>query len=554
MERMKMDSTTSTAFTKVLATPTSRRQALKVLTATTGVFLGLSAVGTALSSCQEQQPSQQAVKMNNGGVTREQVKAALPQLEQLVKETLQKTGVPGIAMAVVFQDEVLDLKGFGVRKIGENQPVDAETVFQLASVSKPIASTIVAGVVGDRVLSWDDPIIKHDPDFQMDNPYVTSEVTLRDMFCHRSGLPDHAGDLLEDLGFDRATILSRLRYLPTGDNFRATYAYTNFGLTEAAVAAAKVAGKAWEDLAAQRLYQRLGMKQTSSRFADYEVATNRAFLHVLVNGKWVAKYTRDPDTESPAGGVSSSVRDLAQWVRLQLGNGRFEGKSVIAADALAETHRPQIVSSPPHNPATDRAGLYGLGWIVGYDTQGRVQLSHSGAFNLGAATSVWLLPAEQLGIVVLTNARPIGVPEAIGKSFFDLVLYGKVEQDWLELYRQAFAAFDKPPYGTKVDYSKLPAHPSRALSSDAYVGTYHNDFFGEIGVVAQGSGLVLELGPKKELFPLMHFDGNVFTYQPIGENAYGLSGVTFTIGADGKAANVLVENLDINGQGTFTRN
>src|SRR2546430_10993746 len=160
MERMKMDSTTSTAFTKVLATPTSRRQALKVLTATTGVFLGMSAVGTALSSCQEQQPSQQAVKMNNGGVTREQVKAALPKLEQLVKETLQKTGVPGIAMAVVFQDEVLDLKGFGVRKVGENQPVDAETVFQLASVSKPIASTIVAGVVGDGVVSWDDPIIK----------------------------------------------------------------------------------------------------------------------------------------------------------------------------------------------------------------------------------------------------------------------------------------------------------------------------------------------------------------------------------------------------------
>src|SRR5207244_12845232 len=139
---------------------TSRRQARKVLTAPPCALLGLSAVGTALSSCQQPQPSQPPVKMNNGGVTREQVKAALPKLEQLVKETLQKTGVPGIALAVVFQDEVLYLKGFGVRKAGENQPVDADTVFQLASVSKPIASTIVAGVVGDRVLSWDDSIIK----------------------------------------------------------------------------------------------------------------------------------------------------------------------------------------------------------------------------------------------------------------------------------------------------------------------------------------------------------------------------------------------------------
>jgi CubicO group peptidase (beta-lactamase class C family) len=474
-------------------------------------------------------------------------------LEQLAKDTLHKTGVPGMAIAVVYHDEVLYLKGFGVRKAGENQPVDADTVFQLASVSKPIASTIVAGVVGDGVVSWDDPISKHDPDFQMDNSYVTREVTLRDMFSHRSGLPDHAGDLLEDLGFDRATILSRLRYLPTADHFRATYAYTNFGLTEAAVAAAKAAGKSWEDLAVQKLYQPLGMKQTSSRFADYAAAANRALLHVQANGQWVAKYTRDPDTESPAGGVSSSVRDLAQWVRLQLSNGRFEGKSIIAADALAETHRPQIVRQPPADPAKDRAGLYGLGWNVDYDSQGRVQVNHSGAFNLGAATNVWLLPAEQLGIVTLTNARPIGVPEAINKSFLDLVLSGKVEQDWIKLYGQAFAALDTPPYGTKVDYTKAPAHPSPARSSDAYVGTYHNDFFGESGIIAQGGGLVLALGPKQEQFTLRHFDGNVFTYQPVGENAYGLSGVTFTIGADGKAANVLVENLDIHGQGTFTR-
>ena len=237
-------------------------------------------------------------------------------------------------------------KGFSVRKAGENQPVDADTVFQLASLSKPIASTIVAGVVGDKVVSWDDPIIKHDSGFQMDNPYVTQEVTLRDMFSHRSGLPDHAGDLLEDLGFDRATTLYRLRYLPTYDNFRSVYAYTNFGLTEGAVAAATASGKAWEDLAEQRLYQRLGMNHTSSQFADYKSASNRALLHVEENGKWVAKYTRDPDTESPAGGVSSTVRDLAKWMRLQLGNGVYAGEQVIDADALAETHRPQIIRVP----------------------------------------------------------------------------------------------------------------------------------------------------------------------------------------------------------------
>jgi CubicO group peptidase (beta-lactamase class C family) len=514
------------------------------------LLLFVCPVVSACSSSSTGTPSMR----NNVGVTREQVKAALPKLEQLVKETLKKTSIPGMAIAIVYKDEALFLQGFGVRKAGEAQPIDADTVFQLASVSKPMASTVVAGVVGDGLVKWDDPISKYDPAFQMDNPYVTREVTLRDMFSHRSGLPDHAGDLLEDMGFDRATILHRLRYLPTGNHFRSTYAYTNFGLTEAAVVAAKAAGKSWEDLTSQRLYQPLGMKHTSSRFADYEAAKNRALLHVLVNGKWVARNTRDPDAQSPAGGVSSSVRDMAQWLRLQLGNGTFEGKHVISSGALAETYLPTMLRDPhPQNPATERASFYGLGWNVGYDDQGRVLLSHSGAFALGAATTVSLLPSEQLGIVVLTNAYPIGVPEAISRSFFDLVFNGKIEKDWVALYRQLFVQSFKPDYGTAVDYAKPPTHPSPALSSDAYIGTYHNNFVGEIEIAAKDGGLILKEGPKKEAFPLKHFDGNVFTYQPMGENAYGLSGVTFTIGTDGKAKSVVVENLNIYGQGTLTR-
>ena len=165
-----MDLINFDAFPEALSNPTSRRQALKILIASTGVFLGLGAFGTVLSSSGQLKSTQQPVKVSNSGVTHEQVESVLPQLEQYVKEAMHRTGVPGIAVTVVFHDEVLYLKGFGVRKAGENQPVDADTVFQLASLSKPIASTIVAGMVGDKVVNWDDPIIKHDPGFQMDNP------------------------------------------------------------------------------------------------------------------------------------------------------------------------------------------------------------------------------------------------------------------------------------------------------------------------------------------------------------------------------------------------
>jgi len=478
----------------------------------------------------------------------------LPALDRVVQQSMQRTGVPGVAIAVVYRDQAIYLKGFGVRQVGSVDAVDADTVFPLASLSKPIASTVVAALVGDRLVAWDDPIIRHDPGFAMYDPWVTREVTLRDMFAHRSGLPDHAGDALEDMGFDRADILYRLRYQKPDSSFRSRYAYTNFGLTEAAVAAAKASGKSWEDLSAERLYRRLGMARTSSRFADFVASSNRAHGHVKVDGTWVAKYTRQPDAQSPAGGVTSSVRDMAIWLRLQLGRGTLDGSMIVDPEALDETHRPQVIRiPPPRDPAVDRAAFYGLGWNVDYDDQGRVHWSHSGAFDLGAATSVSLLPAEQLGIVVLTNAQPIGLPEAISRSFFDLVLLGAVEKDWVALYGQLMAAALAPNYGTGTDYGKPPASASQALPDAAYLGVYDNDLFGPIEIAAAPSGLVLKQGPRQDAFAMLHFDRDVFTYQPVGENAYGPSAVIFTVGADRKAVSVTVENLDIDHQGTFTR-
>ncbi len=485
-------------------------------------------------------------------VTEEKVKAALTQLETLITDEMQKTGVPGIAVGVVYKDKPIYLKGFGRREAGKSAAVDADTVFQLASVSKPLGSTVIASLVSDGIVKWDDPIIKYDPGFAMDAPYVTRHVTIRDMYAHRSGLHEHAGDLLEDMGYDRAGVLYRLRFVPTGNDFRSQYAYTNFGITEGAVAAAKAAGKTWEEISEERLYKPLSMNSTSSRLADFLAHTNRARGHVLIDGKWEARYQRDPDAQSPAGGASSSVRDMAQWMRLHLGGGRVDGKQIIAADALAETYRPEMVSNPARDPATDRTGFYGLGWGVGYDELGRVKLSHSGAFALGAATTVYLLPSAQLGIVILTNAAPIGVAEALAQSFLDLATYGKSQRDWGSLYKKGFAALATAGR-SPVDYSRAPVHPASGLAGASYVGVYHNDFLGELEIAAEDGGLVMLQGPKKMPFALRHYSRDVFFYETAGENAVGLSGVTFAIGANGKAASVMVENLNNEGLGTFTR-
>ncbi|MGB7045650.1 MAG: serine hydrolase [Methylocella sp.] len=486
-------------------------------------------------------------------VTRERVDKYLPELDTLAGDVLKRTGVPGLSVAMVYKDKLIYLKGFGVKQAGKPELVNPDTIFQLASLSKPVASTVVAALAGDGLVAWDDPIIRHDPTFAMHDAWVTQNVTLRDMFSHRSGLPDHAGDALEDMGYDRTEILHRLRYVRPDSGFRSRYAYTNFGFTAAAVAAAKAGGKSWEDVSAERLYQMLGMRNTSSRFADFIASPNRAFGHVRRDGAWLAKYTRDPDAQSPAGGVSSSARDMAKWLRLQLGRGTVDGRELIKAALLDETHRPQIVSTPAENPMVDRPAFYGLGWGVSYDEQGRIRWSHSGGFNLGAATCVNVLPIEQIGIVALTNTQPVGVPEAVCRSFLDLVLTGKVERDWLGLFEQLLAKAMAPEYGTAVDYSKPPARPSPALPAAAYAGAYRNDLFGAIEIARTDAGLVLKLGPKLDSFALLHFDRDVFAYQPVGENAHGPSAVTFMAGADGKAKSVTIENLDVNGQGTFRR-
>lgn len=487
------------------------------------------------------------------GVTPARVAAAAAQLDAIVADLLARTGVPGLAIAVVHQDDIVHLAGYGVREAGTPEPVDADTVFQLASVSKCLAATTVAAVVGDGIITWDDRVTDLDPSFQMYDAWVTREVTLRDLFSHRSGMVDHGGDDLEDLGYGRAEVLHRLRYLRPEGPFRAHYAYTNFGLTAAAVAAATAAGAEWEDLAATRLYEPLGMTSTSSRFADFIAAPNRTPGHVSVDGAYVAKHQRQPDAQSPAGGVSSTVRDLAQWLRLLLGGGTIDGQEIVAAAALGETFRPHSTSNAATTPALDRTGFYGLGWNVNYDAMGQVRLGHSGAFALGAATTVSLLPADQLGIVVLSNALPNGLVESIAQSFMDLATTGAVAYDYLELFGQIITASLAPGYGLAVDYDAPPSDPAPPLDLEAYAGGFTNEYYGDITVVAGDDALVMHFGPAQTPFPMRHYAHDVFLYQPVGENAAGESAVTFAVGADGLASDVTIEILDLSHQGTFNR-
>ncbi|MFJ9942392.1 serine hydrolase [Streptomyces erythrochromogenes] len=472
------------------------------------------------------------------------VAKAVAGLDASIAEKMRRTGVPGVAVAVVHNDKVVYLKGFGLRRTGESAKVDLDTVFQLASVSKPVSSTTVAAALADPG-AWDEPLAGSLPGFALKDPWVTSHVTPADLFSHRSGLPDHAGDLLEDLGYDRAYILGHLREEPLSP-FRASYAYTNFGLTAAAEAVARDHGVSWQKLSEDKLFKPAGMTRTSTEFDAYAKSPDRAWGHVRnPDGTWSPRFVRDADAQTPAGGASSTIRDMSRWLRLHLDTGSLDGKRIVPADALARTYQPEIVSQAVTGRGTPQ--FYGLGWNVSYDDAGRLRLSHSGGFALGANTNVTMLPLEKLGIVVLTNAAPVGLADSVALDFFDTAQYGRPTTDWMPLvaasYAQTFAAGR-----SETDYAHPPAGAKPARDSAAYTGTYDNPYYGRATVTADDDGaLTLALGPKPMRFPLKHYDGDTFSFETTGENAVGRTGVFFSDGT------FRVEYLDENHLGTFTR-
>ncbi|MCB1273756.1 MAG: beta-lactamase family protein [Leucobacter sp.] len=499
-------------------------------------------------------PNQDAIALP--GEPDELIDRAVASLPAMAKAALERSGVPGMAIAVVHGDRVVFAEGYGVREAGGSDPVTADTVFQVASVSKPLSATGVAAAIGrsDGALGWDTPIHELLPNFAFSDALVTENATVGDAFSHRTGLGTGAGDDLEDLGFDRATILERLRLQPL-DTFRSSYHYSNFGLTVGAEAVAASRGESWQQLMSELVFEPLGMTSTSTLHDDYLGRADRAVLHAFEDGAFVAKYDRDPDPEAPAGGVSSSVNDLAKWLRLLLAGGEFDGAQLVDQAALAQAMTPQVVSGT--GPGLDgRPSHYGFGFNASPQVGGRMAISHSGAFVLGAATNFQVVPSLDLGIVVLTNGAPVGLPEAVTATFLDEVQYGASARDWVSDAAGFFAGYTVPT-GDLVGETR-PGNADAPPAAAALVGTYDNAYFGELRVEETEAGPVARLGAGlgTEL-ALEPWNGAVFAYEPSSESAPWGSVASATFGFDGgdatKASTLKLSSFDDFGLATWTR-
>ncbi|WP_198425751.1 MULTISPECIES: serine hydrolase [Microbacterium] len=526
---------------------------LRVVSAVGGAVLVLSGLTacTFADASTEPTPSATATMNPDPGadalatVTRAQVDAAVDDLEASVESAMEASGTPGIAVGVVYEGEVLYAEGFGVRDLDSGEPVDADTVFALASVSKSIGASVVARAIDEGYVSWDTPVAEHLDGFTLSDPYVGSHVTIADMYAHRSGLFKHAGDELEEIGYDRATILERLSLIPLAP-WRSTYAYGNFDITAAGESVARAAGEEWPDLSERLLYEPLGMTSTSSRYEDLESRENRALGHLPLNGEWVVTPDqRQPDEQSPAGGVSSNITDLMTWLSMLLAGGEHDGEAFVEASSLVPAMSPQIVGSPPSSFGS-RAGYYGYGFNVGTTPGGLVDVNHSGAFLLGTGTVFKLLPGAGLGIVVLSNASANGVPEGIAARFLDIAQYGHERRDWLPLFMGVFEG-ESEPFGELVGET-APSDAAAAQDLEAYTGEYANEYFGAATVQLVGDELELALGPTGR-WALEHWSGDEFVFRPFSENAPPGSVSKATFDGD----NLVLEYFDQHGLGTFTR-
>lgn len=478
-------------------------------------------------------------------VSRQEVLQAIEQIDQLVIESIDRISVPGAAVAVVYNNELLHIKGYGVREAGKMDPVDNDTIFQLASLSKPVASSVLAAVIAEGLVQWDSPIVSMDPSFMLSDPWVTQHVTIADLLSHRSGLFEHAGDLLEDFGYDGKTIIHQLRFIPKLNPFRASYAYTNFGFSEAGYAVANYLNTDWNSLARKKLFAPLRMRNASYSFADFQNAVNKATAHQLEKGTAKPLHIRNPDPQAPAGGASMSIKDFAKWMTFSLNAGSYKGHRLVPEKIILESQSPHIVSQ--QNLLERKIDFYGLGWGIKYNQYGNKILSHSGAFALGVRSQVVLIPELNIGIAVLTNAYPQALPEAVTQSFLDLIYTGKVQKDWLPIMDRRF----KETMDEQKNTYKIPQNYISNIELKRYSGVYYNEFYGEIHVVDEGEQLVLIIGPKSYRFPLRHFNKDTFIMSTEGENSIGETKVVFEFSREGIPKRVVVDYLNNYGLGVF---
>jgi len=464
-------------------------------------------------------------------------------IDTLVRKAQQDWQVPGVAVGIVRNGEVIYLKGHGLRSRTGREAVTPDTLFPIASCTKAFTTTLLAQLVDEGKLSWNDPPRKYVPFFRLADPLADREVTLRDLVCHRTGLADHDW-LWHHAPWSLEESIRRAGLLPLDRPLRSAFQYQSTMFTVAGFAAAKAGGAPWDELVRQRLLQPLGMNRTvcTTRAAQEggELATGHQF-----NGEGGVEVMDGffMENPNPAGSIYSSARDLCRWSQFQLAEGKVQDRSLVSARALAETHTPQMVI--PLTGLTQRIHSetvqmsYGMGWVI-HDYRGKLLWSHAGAID-GFRAHITLVPREGLGLVLLNNLHQTQLNQALCNSLLDLLLDLPGEKkDWnahLIDLRRADSVRNAEVARQHERQRQLDSQPSRPLAD--YAGQYEHPAFGSVTISVAGENLVWSWGNTRSLMEHWHFD----TFVPNHPRLEGLQ-VQFQLDRAGRVAGLRLEGLE----------
>lgn len=420
--------------------------------------------------------------------------------------------VPGMAVAIVKDNSVVLAKGYGVRELGKPETVDQHTLFAIASNTKAFTAAILASPADQGTVSWNDRVQQHLPYFQVYDPYVSADVRIRDLLSHRVGLRTFGGDLVwYGTPYSREEVVKRARHLKQAYPFRSGYGYSNIMFVAAGEVIAAVTGGSWEDALRRTILKPIGMDNTLLSISALKSKTNVATPHGEENGVIRTYPWYNWDNMAAAGGIISSVDDMAKWMRLQLNRGQWDTLRIWSeaqSRVMWTPHNNFVVGGPSERaPHTNFSG-YGLGWDL-RDHRGHLVVEHGGGYD-GMFSHTLLVPDLKLGVVVLTNGMT-GIADAATRHVLDAYL-GTVDSTWITeaVKRERDAKDRQKNQRLSADSTRITGtKPSKPLA--AYAGTYGGPLYGDATVTIENGKLVLRLLPNPDLVAdLTHWHFDVF--------------------------------------------
>ena len=422
-------------------------------------------------------------------------------LDKYFSQALSDWHVPGMAVAIVKDGEIIFAQGYGVLEEGKNAKVDEHSMFAIASNTKAFVSASLAHLVWEEKISWDDQVIKHLPYFELYDAYSTHETTLRDILSHRVGLGTFSGDVIwYKSSYSAEEVIKHVKYVPQAYSYRAGYGYSNLMFITAGEVIKSITGMPWDEFVERHFLQPLDMNRTVTSVGKLATMKNVASPHKTINGKITPIPYAVWDNSGAAGGIISNVGDLSKWMIMQMNSGINGADTLFSPNTQVDMWTPhnsrKVSLSSQKNIPSKHFNGYGLGWGLS-DYEGRKMVSHGGGYD-GMYSRVTMIPEEKLAVVVLTNSMT-GISTPITMRALDVFL-ATGDRDWSQeaLPRaQKFADYKKQRVDKKIAAREIDTKPTLAL--EAYTGNYSDPFYGAAKVVIEDGHLVLDLTSAPQL-------------------------------------------------------